>query len=149
MLRAVRGGNSKEHTWEPLDPKQVRTMHHASLHPQNSSKVSPKHPIPRVSLFFLEINSNKQTTHSITKHRCYVFSPTPSTLTLCSIHVAFSVALLASIPLPGLSSLSLLCAWMTVKVLIANLCLTLCNSMDWSPQAPLSMEFSRQEYWSR
>ena len=29
-------------------------------------------------------------------------------------------------------------------------CLTLCNSMDCNPshQAPLSMEFSRQEYWS-
>ena len=27
-------------------------------------------------------------------------------------------------------------------------CLTLCDSMDCSPQAPLSMEFSRQEYWS-
>ena len=28
-------------------------------------------------------------------------------------------------------------------------CLTLCDSMDCSPQAPLSMEFSRQEYWNR
>ena len=27
-------------------------------------------------------------------------------------------------------------------------CLTLCDPMDHSPQAPLSMEFSRQEYWS-
>ena len=27
-------------------------------------------------------------------------------------------------------------------------CLTLCNLMDCSPQAPLSMGFSRQEYWS-
>ena len=27
-------------------------------------------------------------------------------------------------------------------------CLTLCNPMDCSPQAPLSMGFSRQEYWS-
>ena len=30
----------------------------------------------------------------------------------------------------------------------AQSCLTLCNSMDCSPQAPLSMEFSGQEYWS-
>ena len=30
----------------------------------------------------------------------------------------------------------------------AQSCLTLCNSMDCSPQAPLSMEFSRQEYWN-
>ena len=28
-------------------------------------------------------------------------------------------------------------------------CPTLCDSMDCSPLAPLSMEFSRQEYWSR
>ena len=27
-------------------------------------------------------------------------------------------------------------------------CLTLCDPMDCSPPAPLSMEFSRQEYWS-
>ena len=33
-----------------------------------------------------------------------------------------------------------------VKVLVAHSCLTLCNPMDW--QAPLPMEFSRQEYWS-
>ena len=25
---------------------------------------------------------------------------------------------------------------------------TLCDPMDGNPQAPLSMEFSRQEYWS-
>ena len=27
--------------------------------------------------------------------------------------------------------------------------LTLCDPMDFSPQSPLSMEFPRQEYWSR
>ena len=31
---------------------------------------------------------------------------------------------------------------------VAHLCPTLCNPMD-SYQAPLSIEFSRQEYWSR
>ena len=31
----------------------------------------------------------------------------------------------------------------------AQLCETLCDPMNCSPQAPLSMEFSRQEYWSR
>ena len=30
----------------------------------------------------------------------------------------------------------------------AQSCLTLCNPMDWNCQAPLSMEFSRQKYWS-
>ena len=36
-----------------------------------------------------------------------------------------------------------------IKVLATQLCLTLCEAMDYSPrQAPLSMEFSRQEYWS-
>ena len=35
-----------------------------------------------------------------------------------------------------------------VVCLVAKLCLTLCNPVDCSPQAPLSMAFSRQEYWS-
>ena len=33
-------------------------------------------------------------------------------------------------------------------MLVAQSCLTLCKLMDYSCQAPLSMEFSRQEYWS-
>ena len=37
-----------------------------------------------------------------------------------------------------------------VKVLVTQLCPTLCNPVDWTvaQQAPLSMEFSGQEYWS-
>ena len=31
---------------------------------------------------------------------------------------------------------------------VTKLCLTLCDPMDLARQAPLSMEFSRQEYWS-
>ena len=31
--------------------------------------------------------------------------------------------------------------------LVAQSCLTLCDPMDCSPNAPLSMGFSRQEYW--
>ena len=31
----------------------------------------------------------------------------------------------------------------------AQLCLTLCNPLDIAHQAPLSMGFPRQEYWSR
>ena len=34
------------------------------------------------------------------------------------------------------------------KVLVAESCLTLCDPMDCSLQAPLSMGFSRLEYWS-
>ena len=33
-------------------------------------------------------------------------------------------------------------------MLVAQSCLTVCDPMDCSPQAPLFMEFSRQEYWS-
>ena len=33
-------------------------------------------------------------------------------------------------------------------MLVAQSCLTLCNPMDLALQAPLSMGFSRQEYWS-
>ena len=36
----------------------------------------------------------------------------------------------------------------SVKVLVAQLCPTFCNPMDCSLLAPLSMEFSRQGYWS-
>ena len=36
---------------------------------------------------------------------------------------------------------------MKMEVLVAQPCLTLCDPMD-SNQAPLSMEFSRQEHWS-
>ena len=35
----------------------------------------------------------------------------------------------------------------SVAVLAAQSCLTLCNPMTVAHQAPLSMEFSRQEYW--
>ena len=35
-----------------------------------------------------------------------------------------------------------------VKVLVTQLCPTLCDLMDITHQAPLSMEFSRQEHWS-
>ena len=31
---------------------------------------------------------------------------------------------------------------------VAQSCLTLCDPIDYSHQAPLSMGFSRQEYWS-
>ena len=37
---------------------------------------------------------------------------------------------------------------MKVKVLVAQLFLTLCDPMDCSSQAPLSVEFPRQEYCS-
>ena len=41
--------------------------------------------------------------------------------------------------------------WKTVSCScqVAQLCLTLCDPMDYTHQAPLSMGFSRQEYWSR
>ena len=35
-----------------------------------------------------------------------------------------------------------------VRVLVVQWCLTLCDPMDVAHQAPLSMELSRQEYWS-
>ena len=35
-----------------------------------------------------------------------------------------------------------------VDVLVAQLCPSLCNPWSVAHQAPLSMEFSRQEYWT-
>ena len=32
---------------------------------------------------------------------------------------------------------------------LLQLCLTLCDPMDYSPPGSLSMEFSRQKYWNR
>ena len=40
------------------------------------------------------------------------------------------------------------CVCVCVCVLVTHSCPTLCNPMDSSCQAPLSMQFSRQEYWS-
>ena len=38
--------------------------------------------------------------------------------------------------------------WMNLKDIVSRQsCPSLCYSMDCSPQAPLSMRFSRQEYW--
>ena len=36
-----------------------------------------------------------------------------------------------------------------VTVLFIQLCPTLCDPMDYRLQIPLSLEFSRQRYWSR
>ena len=40
------------------------------------------------------------------------------------------------------------CVCVCVCVLTAQQCLTLCEAVDCSCQAPLSTGFSRQEYWS-
>ena len=42
--------------------------------------------------------------------------------------------------------MSLLCG-IQKSMKVAQLCLTVCEDMDCSPQAPLSMGLSRQEYW--
>ena len=38
--------------------------------------------------------------------------------------------------------------FLKVKVLVTQSCLTLCDPWTVASQAPLSMGFSRQEYWS-
>ena len=49
----------------------------------------------------------------------------------------------------GLSFLgSNACMKVKVKMLVIQLCLTLCDPWTVAHQAPLSMEFSRQESWS-
>ena len=52
-----------------------------------------------------------------------------------------------------INSFPLLCSipvyeYSVETVLVVQSCLTLCNPMDCSQRAPLSIEFSRQEYWS-
>ena len=43
---------------------------------------------------------------------------------------------------------SLTVDFLKLKVKLPQLCLSLCDPMDWGLPAPLSMEFSQQEYWS-
>ena len=38
--------------------------------------------------------------------------------------------------------------WLSIVMLVSQSCLTLCNAWTVAHQAPLYMEFSRQEYWS-
>ena len=73
-------------------------------------------------------------------------------LTDLSSFEACAIILYQALPLLWRYSLSLslcVCVCACVCVLAAQSCPTLCNPMDCSPQVPLSMEFSWQEYWSR
>ena len=55
----------------------------------------------------------------------------------------------SSIPSPTPFPLVDLCHYVCVHAKLLQLCLTLCDPMDYiACQVPLSMEFSRQEYWS-
>ena len=46
------------------------------------------------------------------------------------------------------SNLEVFTVWLVKEVCVCvQLCMTLCDPMDCSLPAPLSMEFSRQEYW--
>ena len=38
--------------------------------------------------------------------------------------------------------------WVVCSCSVPQLCPTLCDPVDWSPLAPLSMGFSKQEYWN-
>ena len=42
-----------------------------------------------------------------------------------------------------------ICTYLAMKVLVPQLCPSLCNPWIVALQDPPSMEFSRQEYWSR
>ena len=62
-----------------------------------------------------------------------------------TITTFFNIVFIYLLAVPGLSCST----WDLVPCccLVAQSCLTLCDPMDCSHQAPLSMEFSRQEYW--
>ena len=47
-----------------------------------------------------------------------------------------------------LKSYVCVCVCVCVCVLVSQSCLTFCDLMDYSCQAPLFIQFSRQEYWS-
>ena len=48
----------------------------------------------------------------------------------------------------GFQALTHQCYSIVCIVLVTQLCPTLCKPMDYNPPGSLSMEFSRQEYWS-
>ena len=77
-------------------------------------------------------------------HKPFLFSAplprTPATLPACSPRCVNPLSVTPTLPMRT-ALLQVLCA-------LAQSCLTLCDSMDCSCQAPLSMEFSRQDYWS-
>ena len=64
-----------------------------------------------------------------------------------SVLIAFS-PFSPSLLLATLTALPKVTKHMGLCVLVAQLCPTLCNLMDVAHQAPLSKEFSRQEYWN-
>ena len=70
--------------------------------------------------------------------------------TKCACHSGNSKVFRSSVP--GIRrqrpDISFLCVCVCVCVLVAQLCHTLCNPWTVAHQAPLSMEFSRQEYLS-
>ena len=51
-------------------------------------------------------------------------------------------------PLPPLVPYHVLSVYLCVHAKLLQLCPPLCNPMDCSPPGSLSIEFSRQEYWS-
>ena len=62
-----------------------------------------------------------------------------------ALNVVYTHSHKSPLPSPALSFSS---ALMKLKALVAQSCPTLCNPLDCSPQAPLSVEFSRQKYES-
>ena len=76
-------------------------------------------------------------------------SPHPPRRRLCSgEQVAHLQGLPATIGTPGTAAQVSRSSSGRRRWLVTQSCLTLCDPMDCSPQAPLSMGFSRQGYWS-
>ena len=53
------------------------------------------------------------------------------------------------LPNQGLNKAAIKTLTMKGEVLLTQSCLILCDPMDYAAHQTLSMEFSRQEYWSR
>ena len=62
--------------------------------------------------------------------------------------VQFSRSVMSATSKPEITSVCV-CVCVCVSMCsVSSSCLTLCDLMDYSHQSPLSMRFSRQEYWS-
>ena len=60
---------------------------------------------------------------------------------LWEIKTSFLILVCVKIPLPAFILVQFCCS-------VGKSCLTLCDPVDSTPEAPLSIGFSRQEYWS-
>ena len=80
--------------------------------------------------------------------RCYPWYKISSYITLTRLYYMIPIEALTIEEMGSWTQHRCVCVCVSVHAKLLQLCLTLCSIMEWACQAPLSMGFSRQEYWS-